>query len=147
MRLYSMHKREFAMVFVAFFACFGLSVLVGLAGPPITTESEVRASSLQPSGAAAAAAAAAATTTAAGAAGQGGQARLGSGPIVLRTPALTSYHQQLWLIAKVQTDNVDGETRPFTSTPLSGGSHSPAIYDSSLSLRNSPITSSWSGPC
>ena len=32
MRLYSMHKREFVMVFVAFFACFGLAVFIGLTG-------------------------------------------------------------------------------------------------------------------
>ena len=32
MRLYSMHKREFVMVIVAFFACFGLAVFIGLAG-------------------------------------------------------------------------------------------------------------------
>lgn len=27
-----MHKREFVMVFIAFFACFGLAVFIGLAG-------------------------------------------------------------------------------------------------------------------
>lgn len=32
MRLYSMHKREFVMVFAAFFACFGLAIFIGLAG-------------------------------------------------------------------------------------------------------------------
>lgn len=32
MRLYSMHKREFGLVFLAFFACFGMCVFVGLAG-------------------------------------------------------------------------------------------------------------------
>jgi hypothetical protein len=32
MRLYSMHKREFVMVFLAFFACFGLGLFIGLAG-------------------------------------------------------------------------------------------------------------------
>lgn len=32
MRLYSMHKREFVMVFVAFFALFGLALFIGLAG-------------------------------------------------------------------------------------------------------------------
>lgn len=32
MRLYSMHKREFVMVFIAFFSCFGLGVFIGLAG-------------------------------------------------------------------------------------------------------------------
>ena len=32
MRLYSMHKREFGLVFLAFFACFGMCVFIGLAG-------------------------------------------------------------------------------------------------------------------
>lgn len=32
MRVYSMHKGEFVMVFIAFFACFGLGVFIGLAG-------------------------------------------------------------------------------------------------------------------
>lgn len=32
MRLYSMNKREFALVFMAFFACFALGIFIGLAG-------------------------------------------------------------------------------------------------------------------
>lgn len=32
MRLYTMHKREFGLVFLAFFACFGMGVFIGLAG-------------------------------------------------------------------------------------------------------------------
>lgn len=32
MRLYTMHKREFVMVFLAFFACLGLGIFVGIAG-------------------------------------------------------------------------------------------------------------------
>ena len=32
MRLYAMHKREFGLVFLAFFACFGMCVFIGLAG-------------------------------------------------------------------------------------------------------------------
>ena len=32
MRLYSMHKREFGLVFLAFFACIGVGVFIGLAG-------------------------------------------------------------------------------------------------------------------
>lgn len=32
MRLYSMHKREFVMIFIAFFGCFGLAMFIGLAG-------------------------------------------------------------------------------------------------------------------
>lgn len=32
MRLYTMQKREFGLVFLAFFACFGMGVFIGLAG-------------------------------------------------------------------------------------------------------------------
>lgn len=32
MRLYSMNKGEFVVVFMGFFACFGLGVFIGLAG-------------------------------------------------------------------------------------------------------------------
>lgn len=90
MRLYTLHKRELLMVILTFVASVLLSVLVGLCGPPITAQSEIRATSLRPSLTAEELASA-------------------STPMVLRTPALKSYHQQLWIIAKVQTDNVDGK--------------------------------------
>ena len=32
MRLYTMHKREFVMVFIVFFATLGLALFIGLAG-------------------------------------------------------------------------------------------------------------------
>lgn len=35
MRLYSMNKREFVLVFMAFFACFALGIFIGLAGMSI----------------------------------------------------------------------------------------------------------------
>ncbi|KAJ8315170.1 hypothetical protein KUTeg_007320 [Tegillarca granosa] len=35
MRLYALNKRQFVLVFVAFFICFGISILIGVAGPPI----------------------------------------------------------------------------------------------------------------
>ncbi|XP_034244090.1 transmembrane protein 181 [Thrips palmi] len=90
MRLYTMHKRELMVVILTFVACVFLAVLVGLCGPPITAQSEIRATSLRPSLSPQELASA-------------------STPMVLRTPALKSYHQQLWLIAKLQTDNVDDE--------------------------------------
>lgn len=34
---------------------------------------------------------------------------MGTGPFVLRTPLLTTYSQQLWLIARMETDNHDNE--------------------------------------
>lgn len=99
MRLYSMHKREFALVFVTFLACCGLSVLIGLAGPSITAQSEVRASSTASS-----------TGGGTGGTSPGPDGDLAATKFELRTPALTAYHQQLWLIAKVQTTNVDEES-------------------------------------
>ncbi|XP_011303897.1 transmembrane protein 181 isoform X1 [Fopius arisanus] len=83
MRLYSMHKREFVMVFVAFFACFGLAVFIGLAGPPITatTEHRVRLNGSD----------------------------MATGPFIMKTPALSTYSQQLWVIAKFSTANNDDE--------------------------------------
>ncbi|XP_071439308.1 transmembrane protein 181 [Hetaerina americana] len=89
MRLYSMHKREFVMVFVAFFACFGLAVFIGLAGPPITSTSEQKSSKLLP---------------------KLNGTDIATGPFIMKTPAMSTYSQQLWVIAKVATENKDDET-------------------------------------
>ncbi|XP_012249416.1 transmembrane protein 181 isoform X1 [Bombus impatiens] len=83
MRLYSMHKREFVMVFAAFFACFGLAVFIGLAGPPITSTSEQRA--------------------------HVNGSEVATGPFMMKTPLLSTYSQQLWVIAKLLTSNNDDE--------------------------------------
>ncbi|XP_043462563.1 transmembrane protein 181 [Leptopilina heterotoma] len=83
MRLYSMHKREFVMVFVAFFACFGLSVFIGLTGPPITSTTPEKA---HPNG-----------------------SEMPNGPFIMKTPPLSTYSQQLWIIAKLSTLNSDDE--------------------------------------
>lgn len=118
MRLYSIHKREFVMVIVAFFACFGLAVFIGLAGeskslpyfnnfeifaiscdllsiqntiilitmiftgPPITSTSEQKAHL--------------------------NASDMATGPFIMNTPALSTYSQQLWVIAKLSTSNNDG---------------------------------------
>lgn len=92
MRLYTMHKREFLVVFLAFFACFGLGIFIGLAGPPITWSSEINASTLMPN-----------TTTKP-------DDFLANGPFAMKTPLMTTYSQQLWLIAVLSIDNTDDET-------------------------------------
>lgn len=92
MRLYTMHKREFLVVFLAFFACFGLGIFIGLAGPPITWSSEVNATTLMPN-----------TTTKPG-------DFLANGPFAMKTPLMTTYSQQMWLIAVLSIDNSDDET-------------------------------------
>ncbi|XP_058800574.1 transmembrane protein 181 isoform X2 [Phymastichus coffea] len=83
MRLYSMHKREFVMVIVAFFACFGLAVFMGLAGPPITLTTEEKA--------------------------HVNASETATGPYIMQTPPLSTYSQQLWVIAKLSTANTDDE--------------------------------------
>nr|CAI5828427.1 unnamed protein product [Callosobruchus analis] len=93
MRLYTMHKREFVMVFVAFFACFGLGIFVGIAGPPITKTTVVDRALLFPKI-------------------NGSNAYrkdIATGPFTMRTPTMTTYCQQLWVIAKLATENTDGE--------------------------------------
>lgn len=80
MRLYTMHKREFVLVFTAFFASFGLCVFIGLAGPPITSTVELNATHLVP---------------------KLNNSQMASGPFVLKSPALSTYSQQLWVIARI----------------------------------------------
>ncbi|XP_065170507.1 transmembrane protein 181 [Atheta coriaria] len=98
MRLYSMHKREFVMVFVAFFALFGLALFIGLAGPPITLKTAINGRNLL----------------------QNKQNHsvnandIATGPFTMRTPLLNTYCQQLWLIAKMSTNNADDETFDHT---------------------------------
>lgn len=94
MRLYTMHKREFVMVFMAFLAAFGLGIFIGLAGPPITEETEVTAKQIL------------ATTNVS----QGGIIpSVASGPFLIKSQFLTTYNQQLWVIAKLWTSNTDDE--------------------------------------
>lgn len=92
MRLYSMHKREFVMVFMAFFACFGLGIFIGIAGPPITYTKEINSATLLVN-----------TSYA------NDKNIIATGPFIVRSPLMTTYSQQLWVIAKLKTDNNDGE--------------------------------------
>lgn len=92
MRLYSMHKREFVMVFLAFLACFGLGTFIGLAGPPITKTTKISATSLL------------SNTSAAN-----DKHIMATGPFIMRSPLMTTYSQQMWLIAKLETGNSDDE--------------------------------------
>lgn len=93
MRLYSMHKREFVSVFLGFLTCFGLALIIGITGPPITRTHSLDAqkdilanTSLAKSGNV-----------------------LAHGPFAMKSPFLTTYAQQLWLIAELSTANNDGK--------------------------------------
>ncbi|XP_063850900.1 transmembrane protein 181-like isoform X1 [Scylla paramamosain] len=83
MRLYTMHKREFVMVFIVFFVTLGLALFIGLAGPPITVTEQQSVSQLsRPLN----------------------QSQLLTGPFQMKCPPLSTYAQQLWLIARVLVD-------------------------------------------
>ncbi|GFR63851.1 transmembrane protein 181-like [Elysia marginata] len=85
MRLYSLNKRQFVMVFVTFLMFFLISVLVGTAGPNIVDSTEVNGSLLlKPTD------------------------QSNTGPFILHSPPLSTFHQQLWLIASVGTEEHKG---------------------------------------
>ncbi|KAL4713253.1 hypothetical protein ACJJTC_018601 [Scirpophaga incertulas] len=86
MRIYSMHKGEFVMVFITFFACFGLGVFIGLAGPSPTMTTSIAASTQLSN-----------TST------------IYEGPFHLHSPVLSTRAQQLWLLAEILTNNDDEE--------------------------------------
>ncbi|ODM90187.1 Transmembrane protein [Orchesella cincta] len=85
MKLYSMHKREFVIIFLGFFVALGLAVFIGLVGPPITWSTEIHASYLD------------------------NVTDMSTGPFVLKSPQLTTYNQQLWLISKLEIESRDDE--------------------------------------
>ncbi|XP_076258872.1 transmembrane protein 181 [Rhynchophorus ferrugineus] len=125
MRLYSMHKREFVMIFVLFFACLGLTVFIGLAGPPITSVKRIDAFSLLPD-----------TNNS-----NDVKKAVATGPFIMKTPKMSTYNQQLWVIAKLTTENTDGEIidKEFNiAVSLSGLSeeHKPVNLDSSYFHEN-----------
>lgn len=91
MRLYTMKKREFVGVLLGFLTCFGLCTIVGLTGPPITRTVEITAKNVLIN-----------TTLA------DSKAVLATGPFVIKSPVLSTYSQKLWLIAKLITNNNDG---------------------------------------
>lgn len=84
MRLYTLDKRNFLLVFLALFACFTLAIFIGLAGPEITLTKEIDAAALSNSSR---------------------EDFLANGPFIIHTQLLGSYSRQLWLFAKYQIDS------------------------------------------
>uniref|UniRef100_A0A8B9U8D9 Transmembrane protein 181 n=1 Tax=Anas zonorhyncha TaxID=75864 RepID=A0A8B9U8D9_9AVES len=80
MRLYTLSKRHFVLVFVVFFICFGLTVFIGIAGPNVI-ETSVARTDLNNS--------------------------LKLKPFNLNSPPLSTYNQQLWLTCVVELDQHD----------------------------------------
>uniref|UniRef100_A0A8D0G5Z5 TMEM181 GOLD domain-containing protein n=1 Tax=Sphenodon punctatus TaxID=8508 RepID=A0A8D0G5Z5_SPHPU len=81
MRLYTLSKRHFVLVFVVFFICFGLTVFIGIAGPNAIE------STVQPSKS------------------DGSKVRW---TFNSSSPSLSTYNQQLWLTCIIQLRAVEG---------------------------------------
>ncbi|XP_072217973.1 transmembrane protein 181 isoform X1 [Leuresthes tenuis] len=82
MRLYTLSKRHFVLVFVVFLICFGLTVFIGIAGPRIIAEQEHNGDQLVTK-----------------------NFSVKTGPFSLNSPPLTTYNQQLWLTCVMQAEN------------------------------------------
>ncbi|KAG8444332.1 hypothetical protein GDO86_009498 [Hymenochirus boettgeri] len=80
MRLYTLSKRHFVLVFVVFLVCFGLTLFIGIAGPNVIEAKNSRFESNNTSKV---------------------------GPFKLQSPVLSTYNQQLWLTCKIQLDKAD----------------------------------------
>ncbi|XP_039386969.1 transmembrane protein 181 isoform X1 [Mauremys reevesii] len=79
MRLYTLSKRHFVLVFVVFFICFGLTVFIGIAGPSVIESTAVTAT----------------------------LNNLKMRPFKLNSKPLSTYNQQLWLTCMIQLDQPD----------------------------------------
>uniref|UniRef100_A0A8C3FI21 Transmembrane protein 181 n=1 Tax=Chrysemys picta bellii TaxID=8478 RepID=A0A8C3FI21_CHRPI len=79
MRLYTLSKRHFVLVFVVFFICFGLTVFIGIAGPSVIESTAVTAK----------------------------LNNLKMRPFKLNSKPLSTYNQQLWLTCVIQLDQPD----------------------------------------
>ncbi|CAI5683855.1 transmembrane protein 181 isoform X2 [Oreochromis niloticus] len=82
MRLYTLSKRHFVLVFVVFLMCFGLTVFIGVAGPRIIAEQEHNGDQFL-----------------------GKNVSVKTGPFNLVSSPLTTYNQQLWLTCVMQAEN------------------------------------------
>ncbi|KAM8953634.1 transmembrane protein 181 isoform 2-T2 [Pelodytes ibericus] len=80
MRLYTLSKRHFVLVFVVFFICFGLTVFIGIAGPNVIE----------------------ATSSTMGIDNRS--------EVLLKSPILSTYNQQLWLTCRIQLNKPDDVT-------------------------------------
>ncbi|XP_030849942.1 transmembrane protein 181 isoform X2 [Strongylocentrotus purpuratus] len=86
MRLYTLSKRQFVLVFICFFMAFGISLLIGIAGP------NIQAYELQKQ-----------------------VENLPNGPFELTSPILNKFNKSLWLTTAIEVDDASAETfqKPF----------------------------------
>ncbi|XP_042189405.1 transmembrane protein 181 [Callorhinchus milii] len=105
MRLYTLSKRHFVLVFVVFFICFGVIVFIGIAGPEIITSRPL--APILPKG----------------------KDNLAQ-PLKLRIPGLSTYNQELWLMCRFElnkTTNVDFQKIFTMEVTISGAEQDASV--------------------
>ncbi|XP_069463979.1 transmembrane protein 181 isoform X1 [Ambystoma mexicanum] len=109
MRLYTLSKRHFVLVFVVLFICFGLTVFIGIAGPKVIESSTVQIET---------------------------NASTQVGPYLLESQPLSTYDQQLWLtcivVLKQPIDSII-KTNFMVSVKING-----VVGDATTKLISSP---------
>ncbi len=108
MRLYVMHKGQHLLTAIMFLCLFFIALLMGMAGPRITTDHTEYARLLP-------------TQAQGAAASSTDNGSLATGPYDILTPWLTLYRQQLWLSAMLKLGENDQGTfaKPFRVTNTS----------------------------
>ncbi|XP_055046500.1 transmembrane protein 181 isoform X1 [Misgurnus anguillicaudatus] len=84
MRLYTLSKRHFVLVFVFFFFCFAVSALIGVTGPKIISENYYNGLIITVNGSK-------------------------TGPFQIKSQPLSNYNQQLWLTSVIEVQNNVGD--------------------------------------
>ncbi|XP_069811695.1 transmembrane protein 181 isoform X1 [Dendropsophus ebraccatus] len=80
MRLYTLSKRYFVLVFVVFFLCFGLTLFIGIAGPNVIEAKAYQSKASKSSKAE---------------------------HYTLESSVMSTYNQQLWLMCRIEVDKSD----------------------------------------
>ncbi|XP_062323825.1 transmembrane protein 181 isoform X2 [Osmerus eperlanus] len=127
MRLYTLSKRHFVLVFVVFLVCFSLTVFIGIEGPSIIAETKCNGEELLVK-----------------------NHSIKTGPFHLKSPPLTTYNQQLWLTCLMQVEHsnvVDFQQHFEINVELKGVMQDASVMHISNNVHQKPRTLHCGAKC
>ncbi|XP_046877862.1 transmembrane protein 181 isoform X2 [Hypomesus transpacificus] len=127
MRLYTLSKRHFVLVFVVFLVCFSLTVFIGIEGPSIIAETKYNGEELLVK-----------------------NHSIKTGPFHLKSPPLTTYNQQLWLTCLMQVEHsnvVDFQQHFEINVELKGVMQDASVMHISNNVHQKPRTLHCGAKC